>query len=105
MLRTERPLKSKMSEFNEFKPRLKSPKNRFKLSAGLNLEKFNTWNQQYLSPGLNLSRGSKSLNSALSCRKLFNITKTKFKEFEPGLDLAKPPTARFKFKSLIQILP
>ena len=31
-----------MSEFNEFKPRLKSPQNRFQLSAGLNLEKFNT---------------------------------------------------------------
>ena len=26
------------SEFNEFKPRLKSPQNRFQLSAGLNLE-------------------------------------------------------------------
>ena len=31
-----------VSEFNEFKPRLKSPKNRFQLSAGLNLEKLNT---------------------------------------------------------------
>ena len=31
-----------MSEFNEFKPRLKSLQNRFQLSAGLNLEKFNT---------------------------------------------------------------
>ena len=31
-----------MSEFNEFEPRLKSAKNRFKLSATLNLEKFNT---------------------------------------------------------------
>ena len=31
-----------VSEFDEFKPRLKSPKNRFQLSAGLNLEKFNT---------------------------------------------------------------
>ena len=29
-------------EFNQFKPRHKSPKNRFKLSAGFNLEKFNT---------------------------------------------------------------
>ena len=26
------------SEFNELKPRLKSPKNRFQLSAGLNFE-------------------------------------------------------------------
>ena len=33
---------STVSEFNEFKPRLKSPKNRFQLSAGLNLEKFHT---------------------------------------------------------------
>ena len=31
-----------MSEFNEFKPRLKSPENRFQLSAGLNHEKLNT---------------------------------------------------------------
>ena len=33
-----------MSEFNEFKPRLKSPKNQFQfqLSAGLNLKKLNT---------------------------------------------------------------
>ena len=46
-----------MSEYNEFKSRLKSPKNRFQLSTGLNLEKFNTilsgTNQPYLSPGLN----------------------------------------------------
>jgi len=31
-----------VSEFNEFKPRLKSPKSRFLLIAGLNLDKFNT---------------------------------------------------------------
>ena len=31
-----------VSEFNDFKPRQKSPKNRFQLSTGLNLEKFNT---------------------------------------------------------------
>jgi hypothetical protein len=31
-----------VSEFNEFKPRLKSPKNQFQLSAGLNLEECNT---------------------------------------------------------------
>ena len=30
-----------VSEFNEFEPRLKSSKNRFQLSAGLNLKKFN----------------------------------------------------------------
>jgi len=29
------------SEFNEFEPRLKSAKNRFQLSAGLNLETLN----------------------------------------------------------------
>ena len=31
-----------VSEFDEFKPRLKSPKNRFWLTAGIHLEKFNT---------------------------------------------------------------
>ena len=31
-----------VSEFNEFKPRLKSHKNRFQWSADLNLEKINT---------------------------------------------------------------
>jgi len=31
-----------MSEFDKFEPRLKSAKNRFQLSAGLNLETFNT---------------------------------------------------------------
>ena len=41
-------------EFNEFKPRLKSPKYRFQSSACLDLEKFNT----------SLSRRSNSLNSA-----------------------------------------
>ena len=35
-------LNSSVSEFNEFEPRLKSAKNRFQLSAGLNLEKLNT---------------------------------------------------------------
>ena len=30
-----------LSEFNEFKPRLKSPKNRFQLNTGLNIGKFN----------------------------------------------------------------
>ena len=35
-------LKQPVSEFNEFKPRLKSPKNRFQLSVGLNFEKLNT---------------------------------------------------------------
>ena len=58
-----------MSEFNEFKPRLESPKNRFQLSTGLNLKKVEynfKWNQPYLSRGLNLNRSSNSLNSA-SC--------------------------------------
>ena len=31
-----------MSKFNEFEPRLKSAKNRFQLSASLNLETLNT---------------------------------------------------------------
>ena len=31
-----------VSEFNEFEPRLKSAKNRFQLSTGLNLETLNT---------------------------------------------------------------
>ena len=31
-----------VSEFNEFEPRLKSAKNRFQFSAGLNFEKLNT---------------------------------------------------------------
>ena len=35
-------LKGSVSEFNEFKPRLKSPKTRFQWSAGVNLEKLNT---------------------------------------------------------------
>ena len=35
-------LKYPVSEFNEFKPRPKFAKNRFQLSAGLNLEKLNT---------------------------------------------------------------
>ena len=46
------------SEFNEFNPRLKFPKNRFQLSAGLNFEYNVKWNQLYL------SRRSNSLNSA-----------------------------------------
>ena len=41
------------SEFNEFEPRLKSAKNRFQLSAGLNLEKLNS-----------ILSGNNSLNSA-----------------------------------------
>ena len=56
-----------MSEFNEFEPRLKSAKNRFQLSAGLNLETLNTIlseTNHYLRGGLNLSRLSNYLNSA-----------------------------------------
>ena len=55
-----------VSEFNEFKPRLKYPKNQFYLTAGLNLEKFitNLSGTNQLSRGLNLNRGSNSLNSA-----------------------------------------
>ncbi len=54
-------------EFKEFEPRFKSAKTWSKLSAGLNLETFDImfkWNQPYLSRGLNLNRGSNSLNSA-----------------------------------------
>ena len=46
---------------------LNPPKTRFKLSAGLNLETFDTnfkWNQPYLNRGLNLNHRSNSLNSA-----------------------------------------
>ena len=32
-----------VSKFNEFEPRLKSAKNQFQLSAGLNFETFNTF--------------------------------------------------------------
>ena len=53
------------TEFKEFEPRLKSARNRFQLSVGLYLANFEMkWNQPYLSRGLNLSRGSNSLNSA-----------------------------------------
>ena len=60
-------LKSSESEFNEFEPRLKSAKNRFQLSAGLDLKKNYysfKWNQPYLIHGLHSSRCSNSLNSA-----------------------------------------
>jgi len=50
-------------EFKEFEPRFKSTKTRFKLSAGLNLEKIDTI-LRYLSRSLNLNRHSNSLNSA-----------------------------------------
>ena len=35
-------IKRSVAEFNEFEPRLKSAKNRFRLSTGFNQEKFNT---------------------------------------------------------------
>ena len=53
-------------EFKEFEPRFKSAKTWFKLSAGLNLETFDTilsGTNQYLRRGLNLNRRSNSLNS------------------------------------------
>ena len=54
-----------MAEFKEFERRFKSAKTRFKLSAGLNLETFDTnLSQPCLSRGLNLNRRSNSLNSA-----------------------------------------
>ena len=49
-----------VAAFKKFKTRLKSTKTRFKLSAGLNLETFDT----ILSRGLNLNRCSNSLNLA-----------------------------------------
>ena len=36
------PLKQPVSEFSEIEPRLKSTKNRFQLTTGLNLETLNT---------------------------------------------------------------
>jgi len=36
------PVKFSVSKFNEFEPRLKSAKNRFQLSAGLNFGTLNT---------------------------------------------------------------
>jgi len=56
-----------MSEFNIFEPRLKSTKNPFQLSAGLNLEILNTiLSETNYNCGLKLSRRSNSLNSASS---------------------------------------
>ena len=58
------------SEFNEFKPRLKSPKKPVSIQRRLKPWKIKynfKWNQLYLSRGLNLSRGSNSLNSASEC--------------------------------------
>ena len=56
-------IKRSESELNESEPCLKSAKNRFQLSAGLNIETFNRslshkWNQP------NLRRASNSINSA-----------------------------------------
>ena len=64
----------------EFEPRRKSPKNRFQLSAGLNLDKLDTIlsGTLYLSPDLKQSRGSNSLNSASRCL----ICKTRYAQFE-----------------------
>ena len=58
-MKTIRPV----SEFNEFEPRLKSAKNWFQLGAGLNLETMHTI-LSGTNGGLNLNRGSNSLNSA-----------------------------------------
>ena len=54
------------SEFNEFKTRLKSPKKPVLTERRLKswtIEYNFKWNQPYLSRGLNLTRGSNSLNS------------------------------------------
>ena len=50
-------------EFKEFEPRFKSAKTQFKLSAGLNLETFDTV-LSGTNHGLNLNHRSNSLNSA-----------------------------------------
>ena len=49
-----------VSEFNKFKLRLKSPENLFQLSAGLNIEKFNTLlcETNYIWAALNLNSAS-----------------------------------------------
>ena len=72
-----------MSEFNEFRPRLKSNKNRFQLSAGLNLEI--EYNFNWYQP--NLSRGSNSLNSASV-------------EISPKVNLKNIDHVRFNFLNL-----
>ena len=47
-----------MAEFNEFEPRFKSDKNRFQLSADLNLEKLNfKWNQPWIYNRMDDSQG------------------------------------------------
>ena len=53
------------SEFNEFKPRLKSAKNRFQMSAGLNLETLNT-----ILSGTNHIRAASQINSLNSASDL-----------------------------------
>ena len=73
-------------EFNEFEPRFKSAKTRFKFSAGLNLETFDTifsGTNNNLNRGLNLNRRSNSLNSAteltpLSLNSISKLTELKF---------------------------
>ena len=58
--------KDSESEFNKFKPRLKSAKNRFQLIAGLKLDiEYNSkWNHPYLSRVSDLSGSSIFLSSA-----------------------------------------
>ena len=58
--------KSSVSEFNEFNPRLKSPQKPVSIERRLKswkIEKKFNGNKPYLSPGLNLSPSSNSLNS------------------------------------------
>ena len=64
-------------EFKEFEPPFKSIKIRFKLSAGLNLETFDTiLSGTYLNCGLNLYPRSNSLNSATEHETLNNLQNT-----------------------------
>ena len=77
-------LRNPVSDFNEFKPRLKSPQNRFQLSAGLNLETLNT--------NLSGTKHIQNLNRILD----FETAEAEFKEFEPRPKF-KPRLKFFKF--------
>ena len=81
-----------MSEFNEFKPRLKSARTRFSIERRLkswNIEYNFKWNQPYLSRRLNLSRGSNYLDLASGEKKARKVnvksvkSEAEFREFEP----------------------
>ena len=60
-----------MSEFNEFEPRLKSDKNRFQLSADLNLEKLNAIEPTIFEPRLDVKLRLKFFKFGLRLPELF----------------------------------